>query len=133
MPNGCCVCDRNSAQRHRSRFEPASSRPWPVAQALFRTEAPPIVKAGYLSLPRGRDIVCRYPLMLCVYSEEHRNGQQMRIGIVGCGRVLKAHLNGYKELLDRGIRDFTITDLCSLCAEDVDRFVAPGGPPRIRR
>ena len=45
--------------------------------------------------------------------------KQLRIGIVGCGRVLKAHLNGYKELLDRGIRDFTITDLCSLCAEDV--------------
>lgn len=54
--------------------------------------------------------------------------RQLRIGIVGCGRILKAHLNAYKALLDHGIGDFTITDLCSLYPEDVHRFVAPGGP-----
>ena len=58
------------AQRHQIAVR---SRPVPGRGQWLRPfsgrEAPPIVKAGYLSLPRGRDIVCRYPLMLCVYSE----------------------------------------------------------------
>lgn len=53
----------------------------------------------------------------------------LRIGIVGCGRILPAHLQAYKALLDAGIEDFQITALCARKMEDVERFLAPGGPP----
>ena len=57
-----------------------------------------------------------------------RNGR-LRIGIVGAGRILPAHLHGYKALLDRGLADFEIVALCARKQEDVDRFLSPGGPP----
>ncbi len=59
--------------------------------------------------------------------------RQLRVGIVGCGRILNAHLNGYKALLGAGISDVIITDLCSRQEEDAYRFVAPGGPPPLPR
>lgn len=55
--------------------------------------------------------------------------KRLRIGIVGCGRILPAHLHGYKALLDRGFDGFEITALCARKQEDVRRFIAPGGPP----
>lgn len=53
----------------------------------------------------------------------------LRIGIVGAGRILPAHLRGYKALLDRGLGGFEIAALCARKDEDVRRFLAPGGPP----
>ncbi|MEJ7654082.1 MAG: Gfo/Idh/MocA family oxidoreductase [Chloroflexia bacterium] len=52
----------------------------------------------------------------------------LRIGIVGCGRILPAHLHGYKALLDSGATGFEIVALCARKQEDVDRFLRPGGP-----
>jgi predicted dehydrogenase len=54
---------------------------------------------------------------------------RLRIGVVGCGRILNAHLNGYKALLDAGAEDVEITAICARREEDARRFVAPGGPP----
>ena len=54
---------------------------------------------------------------------------RLRIGIVGTGRILPAHLHGYKALLDRGLGHFEIVALCARKQEDVDRFLTPGGPP----
>jgi len=58
-------------------------------------------------------------------------GKPLRIGIVGCGRILPAHLQGYKALLDHGADDFEITAICARKVEDAQRFIAPGlVPPR---
>ena len=35
----------------------------------------------------------------------------IRIGIVGCGRILNAHLQGYLRLREKGIDTFRITAL----------------------
>jgi predicted dehydrogenase len=54
----------------------------------------------------------------------------IRIGIVGCGRILNAHLQGYKALRERGIDTFRITALCARREEDARMFVRRGeGPP----
>jgi predicted dehydrogenase len=54
----------------------------------------------------------------------------IRIGIVGCGRILNAHLQGYKQLRERGIDNFRITALCARRAEDALMFRRRGeGPP----
>src|SRR4051812_49256588 len=52
----------------------------------------------------------------------------LRIGIVGCGRILNAHLNGYRALLEAGVTDFEVTALCARREDDARRFTAPGGP-----
>src|SRR6185503_3708813 len=46
----------------------------------------------------------------------------IRIGIVGCGRILNAHLQGYKKLREVGIDDFRITALCARREEDALMF-----------
>jgi predicted dehydrogenase len=51
------------------------------------------------------------------------------VGIVGCGRILPAHLNGYKVLLERDFDEFEITAICARKVEDARRFVSPAGPP----
>lgn len=46
----------------------------------------------------------------------------INIGIVGCGRILNAHLRGYKTLWDEGFRNFRIAALCSRDRENALRF-----------
>ena len=55
----------------------------------------------------------------------------IRIGIVGCGRILAAHLRGYRTLREAGIDDFRITALCARKADDAQMYVRRGeGPPQ---
>ncbi len=54
----------------------------------------------------------------------------IRIGIVGCGRILNAHLQGYKRLRELGIENFRITALVARREDDARRFLRRGeGPP----
>lgn len=54
----------------------------------------------------------------------------IRIGIVGCGRILNAHLQGYKKLIEAGYDDFRITALCARKEDDALMFRKRGeGPP----
>lgn len=53
----------------------------------------------------------------------------IRIAIVGCGRILNAHLQGYKALLEKGL-DFRIVALVARRHEDALMFLKRGeGPP----
>src|SRR6056297_181761 len=56
----------------------------------------------------------------------------IRIGIVGCGRILAAHLEGYKILREAGIDGFEITALCARKAEDAQSYVKRGEGPAQR-
>ncbi len=55
-----------------------------------------------------------------------------RIGIVGCGRILAAHLEGYRLLREAGFDDFRITALCSRKTEDAQSYVKRGEEPEQR-
>lgn len=54
----------------------------------------------------------------------------IRIGIVGCGRILNAHLHGYRKLREAGIDNFRITALVARNIDDARMFRKRGeGPP----
>ncbi len=54
----------------------------------------------------------------------------IRIGIVGCGRILNAHLHGYRLLREAGYDSFRITALCARKEDDALMFRKRGeGPP----
>ena len=55
----------------------------------------------------------------------------IEIGIVGCGRIMAAHLRGYRLLREAGVNDFRITALCSLSEDEARMYVRRGeGPPQ---
>ncbi len=57
----------------------------------------------------------------------------VRIGIVGCGRILNAHLRGFRILQERGFGDlFRVTALCARRTEDALRFRTRGEGPGPR-
>ncbi|MEX2581310.1 MAG: Gfo/Idh/MocA family oxidoreductase [Verrucomicrobiales bacterium] len=49
----------------------------------------------------------------------------IRIGVVGCGRILAAHLKGYRLLREAGFDDFRIAALCARREEDALSYVSP--------
>ena len=55
----------------------------------------------------------------------------IRIAIVGCGRILNAHLQGYKALLEKGL-DFRIVALVARRREDALMFLKRGEGPPLR-
>ncbi len=55
---------------------------------------------------------------------------KINIGIIGCARIMPAHLRAYKNLQEHGIDNFRITALCARKREDAERFAKRGeGPP----
>lgn len=57
----------------------------------------------------------------------------VRIGIVGCGRILAAQLRGYRLLREAGYDNFRITALCARREEDARMYLRRGeGPPQRR-
>ncbi len=56
----------------------------------------------------------------------------IRIGIVGCGRILNAHLQGYLRLREVGIDTFRITALCARNPDDARMFHTRGTGPTPR-
>ncbi len=57
----------------------------------------------------------------------------VRIGIVGCGRILAAHLEGYRLLREAGVEGFEVTALCARKADDALGYVKRGEGPAQRR
>lgn len=56
----------------------------------------------------------------------------IRIGIVGCGRILNAHLQGYVRLRELGIDNFRITALVARREDDAWMFHTRGKGPTPR-
>src|SRR5262245_43902842 len=56
----------------------------------------------------------------------------IKIAIVGCGRILNAHLQGYKALRGLGLDNFRITALVARREEDARMFLRRGEGPAPR-
>ncbi len=56
----------------------------------------------------------------------------IRIGIVGCGRILNAHLHGYRKLREAGFDNFRITALVARNRDDALMFRTRGEGPTPR-
>lgn len=58
---------------------------------------------------------------------------KVRIGIIGCARILNAHLRGYNRLRENGFGDlFELVALCARKEEDAHRFRRRGQGPGPR-
>lgn len=57
----------------------------------------------------------------------------LRIGVIGCGRILPAHLRGYRLLREAGIDDFRITALVARREDDAWSFRKRGEGPKPRQ
>ncbi len=55
----------------------------------------------------------------------------LKVGLIGCGRIMPAHLHGYRSLVKNGI-DVRVKALCARKVEDAKRFRrrGEGAPPR---
>jgi 1,5-anhydro-D-fructose reductase (1,5-anhydro-D-mannitol-forming) len=56
----------------------------------------------------------------------------IKIGVVGCARILPAHLRGLKEIQSRGFDDWRITALCARKLDDALMFRKRGEGPAPR-
>ncbi len=55
--------------------------------------------------------------------------EPIRIGLIGAGRIVRAHLRGYAELRAHGVDDFRITAICSRDAQRALTFRKRGEGP----
>jgi len=57
--------------------------------------------------------------------------ERINVGLIGCGRIMPAHLHGYKALIEKGV-NVRIAALCARKREDAERFIERGRgfPPR---
>jgi predicted dehydrogenase len=61
---------------------------------------------------------------------EEAKSRPLRLGVIGCARILPAHLRGLKLLVDNGLTDLRIAALCSRNLADAKTFRRAGdGPP----
>ena len=44
----------------------------------------------------------------------------VKLALVGCGGISRAHVRGYKDLYDRGCRDFEVTACCDVQAKSAE-------------
>lgn len=58
--------------------------------------------------------------------------EPVRIGIVGCGNIVKAHLHAFKTLRDKGFDSFRVTALCDSRIEYAQMFRKRGEGPQQR-
>lgn len=56
----------------------------------------------------------------------------IRIGVIGCGRILPAHLRGLRRLREAGVGDFRVTALVARKPEDAYMFRMRGAGPTPR-
>jgi len=56
----------------------------------------------------------------------------LRLGIIGCGRILPAHLDGLRRLRERGATDVVISALCARRIADAAAFRKRGEGPAPR-
>jgi len=55
--------------------------------------------------------------------------ERIKVGLIGCGRIMPAHLHGYKQLMEKGV-DVRIASIVARKREDALRFRKRGeGPP----
>ncbi len=61
-----------------------------------------------------------------------RDGAPIRIGLVGAGRILPAHLRGYQLLRQAGVDEFRITAITSRTRRDAESYLQRGVGPEPR-